>query len=219
MTGLMLVKSGMIRRVNAFLAANPLGYAEGDEVVARLGQKVARLNALEVQQESGLQSSRSSAIHRRELRRAITRITLFHVLRVAKLLAPDHPGEAGGIQRPPPGRGEQSFLTRVQAIVQEVEAHLDAFLHAGLSPEGLAELKQQLATYKQAMLDAHAARRAHTGARAELEQQIRELMRMVQVMDGIVGLRFRDKPELMGAWKSARNVAWPVEESKPSEAA
>jgi hypothetical protein len=34
MTSLMLVKFRMIQRVRDLLVANPLGYAEGDEVVA-----------------------------------------------------------------------------------------------------------------------------------------------------------------------------------------
>ena len=34
-------------------------------------------------------------------------------------------------------------------------------------------------------------------------------------LDGIVGYQFRDKPEILGAWESARNVAWPVAGAKP----
>ena len=41
-------------------------------------------------------------------------------------------------------------------------------------------------------------------------------MRMVSVLDGLVLFSFRDKPELIGAWVSARNVAWPAAEpAKP----
>ncbi len=37
-------------------------------------------------------------------------------------------------------------------------------------------------------------------------------MRLLQQLDGIVVYRYRDKPELMGAWTSARIIAWPVGE-------
>ena len=39
-------------------------------------------------------------------------------------------------------------------------------------------------------------------------------MTMVQQLDGIVGYQFRDKPEILGAWESARNVAWPAATAK-----
>ncbi len=43
-------------------------------------------------------------------------------------------------------------------------------------------------------------------------------MRLVQNLDGIIGLRFEEKPEMLGAWRSARNVAWPeVEAGRPPE--
>jgi hypothetical protein len=40
-------------------------------------------------------------------------------------------------------------------------------------------------------------------------------MRMLHQLDGIVLYRFRDQPELQGAWKSARNIAWPLPEGRP----
>jgi hypothetical protein len=37
-------------------------------------------------------------------------------------------------------------------------------------------------------------------------------MVLVRQLDGLVVFHFRDKPDLLGAWKSARNVAWPATE-------
>lgn len=214
MTSLMLVKLRMIQRVRDLLVANPLGYPEGDEVVAQLVKRVERVDALLTQKETGEQASRTSTAYRQELRRAISRVTLRHVLKVAKLLAPTHPDVAAGIRRPPPGKSEESFLARVKAITQEVDAHKDLFLGTGLSAEGFDELKQQVSAYEQSMANARAARRDHTGAQTETRAQLRQLMQVVQMLDGMVGLRFRDKPDLLGAWRSARNVAWPVAEPK-----
>ena len=44
---------------------------------------------------------------------------------------------------------------------------------------------------------------------------VRELMRMMQHLDGIILYRHRDKPDVLGAWQSARNIAWPMPEAKP----
>ncbi len=208
------VTLAMAMRVRELLVANPFGYPAGDDVIARLVIKVGRAEALLTQQESGMQASRRSTLYRRELRRAITRVTLRHLVRIARPLALTHPGVAGGIRQPALGRSEESFLARVQTIVQDVEANRELFLLVGLSDAALAELKQQLASYRQSMKDAYGGRRAHTGAQAELRSLSRELVLMVQQLDGIVGYQFQDRPELLGAWKSARNVAWPV--SKPA---
>jgi hypothetical protein len=179
---------------------------------------VERVDALLTQKETGEQASRTSTAHRQELRRAIGKVTLRHVLKVATLLAPTHPDVSAGMRRPPAGKSEESFLARVKAIVQEVETHKDLFLQAGLSAAGFDELKQQVGAYEQAMANARAARRDHTGAQTETREQMRQLMRVVQMLDGIVGLRFRDKPDVVGAWRSARNVAWPVTLPKPEAA-
>lgn len=78
-------------------------------------------------------------------------------------------------------------------------------------PATPTELKTLLAEYEQAVSDAHAGRRSHTGARSEMQGLIRELMQMVRHLDGTVAFHFRGQPELLGAWKSARNVAWPAD--------
>jgi len=210
MTNATRVRLAMALRVRDLLVANPFGYQPGDEVAAQLVKKVGRAQELLTQKETGEQASRNSTRHRQELRRTMTRVTLRHLLKIAKALAVTHPDVASGIQQPPLGRSEEAFLAGVRAIVQGVETQKDLFLQYGLSEEGLAELKQQLASYEQSVKDANGGRRAHTGAQAELRTLSKELVLMVQQLDGIVGYQFRDKPELLGAWKSARNVAWPV---------
>jgi hypothetical protein len=37
---------------------------------------------------------------------------------------------------------------------------------------------------------------------------MRDLMRLVQQLDGMNRYRFRDNLEKLGAWESARNAAW-----------
>ena len=96
------------------------------------------------------------------------------------------------------------------------KAHRDLFLASGMSPESLEELNRQLAAYQEEVGEANAGRRAHTGARAELRAVTRQLMRLLKQLDGIVVYRFRDRADLLGSWKSARNVAWPLPEPAKS---
>jgi hypothetical protein len=209
MTSRMLVRVAMIRRVRNLLQAHPLGYPQGEEVAAQFIKQAEQVDILLTQTESGEQTRRASVNNRRELRRLMTKVTLRHVLKVARLVAPTHPEVASGIQRPPVGRSEATFLASVRAIVTAVEAQKELFFQFGLSEAGLTELKAQVDAFENSVEEANAGLRAHTGARAELRSLVKELMRRVQMLDGIIGLTFRDKAEILGSWQSARNVAWP----------
>lgn len=212
------LKVGMAIRVRDFLLANPFGYEPADQVAALFGEKVGRAQVLLTQQETGELASRTSTRHRRGLKRQMVQLPLRHLLKIAKSVAAEHPEVASGLSRPAFGRSEEAFQASVRAIAQEAETHRELFLKHGLSEESLEELGQMLKAYEQAVHDANAGRRAHTGARAELQALAKELMRLLQQLDGIVLYRFRDKPVLMGAWTSARNIAWPLGEPAKPEA-
>ena len=212
MNGKLRLKVAMAMRVRDLLVANPFGDPPADQLSAQFVDRVARAEVLLTQSESGDIASRGSTRHRRQLRGQLRTLPLRHVLKVAQLVAVDHPEAASGIKRLPFGMSESEFLATARAIAQQVEAQRDLFLAHGMSSASLDELNRMLGEYEQALRDANGARRSHTGARAELRQLTRELMRMVAVFDGLVLFAFRDRPELLGAWVSARNVAWPGEE-------
>jgi hypothetical protein len=100
-----------------------------------------------------------------------------------------------------------------------VKENHDLLRANGMAEGAEEELSSLVAEYDKAVSDANGGRRAHTGARAELHEFRRELTQLVRQLDGMVVFHFRDKPEVLGAWKSARNVAWPVAEPvKPAVA-
>jgi len=47
----------------------------------------------------------------------------------------------------------------------------------------------------------------------------RALTRPPEPRDGIVVYRYRDRADMLGSWKSARNVAWPLREGEPPDGA
>ena len=223
MNGRMRLKVAMAVRVRDLLVANPFGDPPADQLSAQFVEKVKRAEVLLTQSESGDMAARTTSKYRRQLRRQLLDLPVRHVVKVAKLVAVEHPEAAAGIRRVPYGQSEAEFQASVGAIVQQVESQRVLFLAHGMSTGSLDELKATLAQYEQAVRDSNAARRSHTGARAELRQLSRELMQMAQVLDGLMLYAFRDKPELLGAWVSARNVAWPAvkeagdgEEVKPA---
>jgi hypothetical protein len=54
-----------------------------------------------------------------------------------------------------------------------------------------------------------AGRRDHVGASSDLSAVATEIAEQVRLLDGLVRYRFGDNAELLGAWRSARNVLGP----------
>jgi hypothetical protein len=83
----------------------------------------------------------------------------------------------------------------------------------------LEDLSSLVDQYEQAISDKLAGRSAHVGASAELEAVTSEIMLVVHLLDRLNRVRFRKDGELFAAWKSARDVAWPLpnrEDTPPS---
>jgi hypothetical protein len=208
------LKVTMAGRVRDFLRVNPFGYEPADQVAARFAEKVSRAEALLTQQQAGQVARRTGTRYRQGLKRQMVEQPLRHLVKIARAVAGEHPELAGAIPQLVLGRSEKAFQASVRAIAQEAQAHREQYLQHGLSEGSLEELGQMLQAYDQAVSDANAGRRAHTGARAELQTLAHELMELVEQLDGIIRYRHRGQPELLGAWDSARNVAWPV--AKPA---
>ena len=86
-------------------------------------------------------------------------------------------------------------------------------------PEDLLEtLTQALDRFE--ALAAHKATSAtsHVGASAELMSVTREVMQERRRIDALYRRRFRDNPELLAAWNSARNIPWKARPGKGGEA-
>jgi hypothetical protein len=76
------------------------------------------------------------------------------------------------------------------------------------------ELDASLDRYEQALNQQHAGRAAHVGARAELEAVTSEIMLTIRQIDALNRFYFRTNAESLAAWKSARDVAWPLPPEK-----
>ncbi len=185
-------------------------YGIADRVVAQFGGKVARIRVLVAQQEDGQVARTASNGKRLALRREITQIPLRHRSGVAASLEGERPELAAALRRPVHAMSGALFLSAAQSIAATIQEHHDLLCSHGMAEEIPQELNALVAEYQQAESDANAGRRAHTGARTELRELSRELTRLIRQLDGVVVFHFRDKPEVLGAWKSARNVAWPV---------
>lgn len=212
MDGTLQLKLAMLGRLQDFLRAYPLGDEPSDQVVARFMERMDRLRALVAQQRDGAIARQAQNGKHRELRRKITFAPLRHLARIAGVLEADHAEVAATIGQPVHRLSADQFLATAQSIAATIQAQHDLLRSRGMAPETVEDLSVLLGEYGEAVRAANAGRRAHTGARAELRSLGRELMQVARQLDGIVEYHFRGNPEVLGAWKSARNVAWPVGE-------
>lgn len=219
MEGTLQLKLVMQVRLVDFLRAYPFDDGPADQVAARFQEKVARQQGLVAQQQDGEAAREAQVGKHNELRLQIIQLPLRHLAGVAASLEGEQPELAAAIVKSVHGVSGQRFLAALRSIVTTVQAQHVVLRARGMAEETLPTLTALLAEYEQAVSDANAARRAHTGARAEMHSLGRELMVLVRQLDGLVVFHFRDKPDVLGAWKSARNVAWPLSEpAKPAVA-
>jgi hypothetical protein len=89
-------------------------------------------------------------------------------------------------------------------------AHREILIRYGMPESFLDELGATLDRFEQALNEKHNGRAAHVGARAELEAVTSEIMLDVRQLDALNRFFFRNDAESLAAWKSARDVAWPL---------
>ncbi|MDZ4861914.1 MAG: hypothetical protein SGJ01_00595 [Gemmatimonadota bacterium] len=199
----MQLKVVMLGRLQGFLRANPLGDEPADQVVARFTEKMDRLRALTAQQRAGLVAQAAENRKHREGRRQIIRRPLRHLARVAGSLEAGQRQIAAALTQPVNKLSGTDFLTTTQSIAATAQVHRDLLRSKGMSDVAVQDLLTRIADYDQAVSDANAGRRAHTGASAELRALGKELMELVRQLDGLVVYHFHEQPEVLGAWESS----------------
>ena len=86
------------------------------------------------------------------------------------------------------------------------------------TPEGLLEeLGAQLDRYDASVEQSNRRSRAHVEATAELDDVGAQITALLKQLDGMNQFRFRNDPEKLAGWESARNVPWPVPASRGPE--
>ncbi len=128
---------------------------------------------------------------------------------MARAAAAEKPELAEKLRMPRGRTTEAAFRCAARTVLAEAQANQDLLLKYGMWDGALDELTGRLAEYDRASFDGHSGRALHTGARAELSVLAKELLAMVKQLEGMMLIRFRQDPNLRGAWASARNVAWP----------
>ncbi len=204
------LKLRMLARVEGFLEANPIGERAADAVVGEFMARLARMRALGQQQLEGAGHQKASTARHRELRQLMIAEPLRHLARIGQSLRGEDDVLAAKLCRPAKDLSYQEFIALVRSTVDTAREHQDLLRGRGMAEGLIDDLSARLVMYTEVLSDSNADRRAHTGARAELRLLGPRLMQMVRQLDGIVLYQFRQRPELLGAWKSARVIGWPA---------
>jgi hypothetical protein len=207
----------MARRVREFCRTHPAPNNPGyTAAVTRLVERLARAEALDEQQLAGRIAVSGAVLTKEQLREEIYG-TLGLLAGLAKPAAKEEPELAVGFARPRTNLSNQGFLTRARVSAANASAHRELLIRYGMPESFLDELGAALDQFEQALNEKHNGRAAHVGARAELDAITREIMLDVRQLDALNRFFFRSDAESLAAWKSARDVAWPLPPEKEGD--
>jgi len=199
----------MGKRALNFSQAHPdpsPGYAAAHN---RLEAIIARAEQLAIQQRDGFSEVRAATAQKRELRRRLRRTQLLHLSRVAEAAEAELPGLAQKFVLTSEATPYLAFRAAARGMATEAQNHKELMVKHGLMEQALESLNQSLDQFDQAVERANSGRRAHVGARAELDALADEVGQVARLMDGSNRFRFANDPELLAGWQSASNTFGP----------
>ncbi len=171
--------------------------------------RLAHAEAVAQQSIAGQRAVRGAVATRRQLQEEIAD-SLALLAGLARSASHEEPDLSAGITRPDQSGSVQSFLTRGRVAAATAQAHRELLQRLGMPDTYPEDLGRQLDEYEASMNEKHSSRTSHVGATAELLAVTDEIMLIVRQLDALIRFRFRNDPEALAAFESARNVAWPT---------
>jgi hypothetical protein len=205
-------------RVLLFSEANPDDNPGITTVIAQLRENRIRAENLAAQQRLGITEVAAGTRSRRKLRADIHHNMVVPIARIGARAAIEEPGLESIFRAPGRSARSQEWRTGARGIATAAQERKELLLRHGLSEGMLTDLLAALDQYDAASTRRDNGKRAHVGATADLDEVIRDSMRLIGVLDGLFRYRFRDDTEKLAAWESARNVPTPANGSAPPPA-
>ncbi|MEO8452266.1 MAG: hypothetical protein ABI647_20920 [Gemmatimonadota bacterium] len=203
-------KLDMGDRVHVFSVAHPSDDPSCVAVLALFDANRQRVVELEEQERAGRVTAQAATKRRKDLRRSVHSDLLTHLARVGVVAGRENPEVAGRFKLALSNTSYQAFFASARGKLAEAQASKEVLAKAGLAAGILAELTKQVDELGRVTDAGRAAHLAHVGARAELRVTAREQVELVGVLDGLYRFRFRDNPEVLAEWESARNIVQPA---------
>ena len=198
-------------RVAAFCHTHPDTDPAAIAVVAKLDaamERAAMLTGLQLSSES----IASAAVNTKTEIRFSIENGLAAIYAVSTVAAKNLPDLAIHRRRPRTHASEVNLLAAARVALAEAEVNKDRLVAYGLTTIMLDTLAANIEAHAEALLRQRTAHTAQVGAVSDLKLVSQEIMRLLKALHAIHRLRFKGDGELLAAWNSARNVAWPIAE-------
>jgi hypothetical protein len=192
--------------VLSFNEANPPPDAAAKVVFDALAARVAEAKTTAATERSGLATERAGVARRKAVRVELQRGLLGYLVRIGEAVAEEVPELALKFKLPSLSATNRTYLTAATSMYAEANVHREAFVRHGLSDELFAELGAMLDQYAKAVELAANGRRQHVGARADLDAIGGEITVLLEKINRLNQHRFRNDPDRLAGWDSARNV-------------
>jgi len=210
----------MLQRVHAFSQQHTAEIQGYVEAVRALSEKLARAEVLAAQQESGDLAAEGSKVRKDALREVIEQEYVVHLVRIARVALPNDPELHRRFRRPRRGLNRQEFVGAVQAMLAEAASRKATFVAEGMADTFVEDVERLLTQYLEAITQKGLGEAQRVAAVAELPEITKEMMQVLRRLDAINRKRWQKSPELLAAWRSAKDVTWPhvkpvAQESEP----
>jgi len=177
--------------------------------LARLEKSLAEAEVLAARQGEGINAVRSATSQKRVMRRKIRRNQLVHFAAVAESAAGEAPDIAQKFRLTREGVPYLAFRTAARGMLAEAQSQKELLVRHGLLDSAVQTLSQSMDQFDTAGQQGIEGRRAHVGARAELDAIADEAIQIVRYMDGLNRFRFASDPESLAGWQSNSNIFGP----------
>jgi hypothetical protein len=209
-------KLDMGDRVHAFSVGHPFDDPGQMGLVTRLGDRLERAHTLGALESTGHRIAQAAVDNKDDIR-ALIHEDLRVLSSIAELVAIDVPGLSARLALPLTNASHLAFLNETRAMVGQAEQLREVFLTHGMPPGLIGDINAKLARYTEAVVEKGSGVVTHVGANAELEEVTGEVMIIVNALDRLNAVRYRKNPDLLAAWKSAREVVGPAARSRREE--
>jgi hypothetical protein len=195
----------MVAKVLGFIHTHPSDDPAQAIAVTALENRSARLEAMVAQEKSG-HIAEGAAIVTKENLIGNIRDGFTLLKRLATTAAREEPTMPIRLTIPKPKASHLDLLSGGRTVVSEARAHQETLAKYGLPPKFLDELSDTLDQFEAAMSAKNSGASSHVGANTEIQELVREIRDLVRLLDAFNRPRFRNNPELRGAWLAAKAV-------------
>jgi hypothetical protein len=204
------LKLEMAERVRVFVEAHPADDPSLSPLVAALTGLLERSTQLIAKHDDHRTTASAATAQRLDLRRYVTSGLLRLIGRTGQAASREAPALRGRFQTVRLSGPSLVFVRSSEALLAAAREHGAVLNQQGLNLAVIDEAETMLRRYQELGEEESAARQGRIETRVELESIARDNTDVVKQLDALTRHRFARDPEVLAAWKTARNIVGPA---------